>query len=136
MLENGQVCVKTAGRDSGKVAVVIDQIDDKYVLIDGQVRRKKCNRLHLEPLGVKIKVKPSASTEVVAKELKHIGVEVIKTKPKKPEEKPTKLRKHKNEEAKGEKKVSEDKNMKDVKKSKKTATKKKTAEKVKSKKGK
>ncbi|MFH1592531.1 MAG: 50S ribosomal protein L14e [Candidatus Woesearchaeota archaeon] len=93
MLENGRLCVKTCGRDSGKIAVVIDQIDDTYVLVDGQVRRKKCNRMHLEPLDKKIKVKTKATSETVAKELKQLGIDVRKTKPKKPAERPKKIRK-------------------------------------------
>ena len=78
MLENGTVCIKTCGRDGGKIAVVVNQIDDMYVLIDGQVRRKKCNKAHLEPIDKKIKIKPGASTDEVARELKEIGIDVKK----------------------------------------------------------
>ena len=37
----GQLCVKIAGRESGKKCVIVDRIDSNYVLIDGNVRRKK-----------------------------------------------------------------------------------------------
>ena len=35
VIEIGRLCVKTAGRDAGKKAVVIDLINDAYALIDG-----------------------------------------------------------------------------------------------------
>jgi len=83
MLDVGRLVVKISGRDSGKIGVVVDNIDDTYVLIDGQVRRKKCNRLHLEPLNKQIEIKAKASTETVVKELEKLGIKVKKTKPKK-----------------------------------------------------
>src|SRR3989344_3520904 len=49
IFETGRVVMKIAGRDSGKTAVIVNKIDDNYVLIDGDVRRKKCNISHLEP---------------------------------------------------------------------------------------
>ena len=56
MIKIGRVCIKIAGRDAGQTAIVIDVIDNNYVLIDGNVRRKKCNIKHLEPLKDKIKI--------------------------------------------------------------------------------
>jgi len=43
----GRICVKTAGRDAGLKCVIVDVLDDKFVLIDGETRRRKCNILHL-----------------------------------------------------------------------------------------
>jgi len=126
MLENGTVVVKTCGRDAGKIAIVIDQVDDTYVLIDGQVRRKKCNRMHLEPLGKKIKIKPKATSETVTKELKAFGIEVKRRKSKKPAARPKKQRK-------AEKGVEEKKEKLETKK-KVTTRKKKEVKKIKSKK--
>ena len=48
-IEIGRICVKTAGRDASKKCVIIDLLDDKYVLIDGETRRRKCNIIHIEP---------------------------------------------------------------------------------------
>ena len=50
MFETGRICIKIAGRDAGNICIVIDKIDENYVLIDGNVRRRKCNIAHLEPL--------------------------------------------------------------------------------------
>jgi len=43
MFEIGRVCVKIAGRDAGKTAIVVDKASGERVLIDGNVRRRKCN---------------------------------------------------------------------------------------------
>lgn len=93
MIEIGRLVVKTAGRDAGKKAVVIDVLDGKYVLIDGETRRRKCNILHIEPLNQVVKVEKNTSHDEVAKVLKEIGIEVITTKPKPKAEKPRKKRK-------------------------------------------
>lgn len=93
MIEIGRLVVKTAGRDAGKKAVIIDILDDKYVLIDGETRRRKCNILHLEPLNQVIKIEKNASHEEVAKVLKEIGIEARQTKPKPKTTRPRKKRK-------------------------------------------
>ena len=80
MLNVGKLVVKTAGRDSSKIGVIVDSINDTYVLVDGQMRRKRCNRLHLESLNKEIKIKPGASTETVVQELEKLGIHVKKTK--------------------------------------------------------
>lgn len=67
MFEIGRVCVKIAGRDAGNYCVVVDKINDVFVLINGNVRRKKCNIKHLEPLDKIIKIKKNESTEDVKK---------------------------------------------------------------------
>ncbi len=92
-IEIGRLVVKIAGRDAGKKAVIIDILDDKYVLIDGETRRRKCNILHIEPLNQKIEIKKNASHEEVAKALKEIGIETRQTKPKPKTQKPRKKRK-------------------------------------------
>ena len=87
MLDIGRVCVKIAGREAGNRCVVVDRIDDNFVLIDGNVRRKKCNVLHLEPLGTVLKIKKGADTKTVLDAMKKEGIEVFERKPKK-EKKP------------------------------------------------
>ena len=91
-LEIGQVVVKTAGREAGKLCVIVEKLDNKYVLIDGQVRRKKCNISHLEAIDKKIKIKAKATTETIKKELKALNIEVKKTKSKPKKERPVKKR--------------------------------------------
>ena len=92
-IEIGRLIIKTAGRDANKKAVIIDILDDKYVLIDGETRRRKCNILHVEPLSQIIKIEKNASHEEVAKALKELGIEARATKPKPKTQKPLKKRK-------------------------------------------
>ncbi len=80
MFDIGRVCVKIAGRDSGKTAIVVDKISDNIVLIDGNVRRKKCNIKHLEPLKNVLKVKKGASTSDVHKVMSSAKIKVIEKK--------------------------------------------------------
>jgi len=72
MFEIGRLCIKTAGRDANKHCLVIDIIDDKYVLIDGLTRRRKCNIMHLEPSEKVVKIKKDASHDEVIKELEKL----------------------------------------------------------------
>ena len=73
MIQIGRVCVKIAGRDAGKKCVIVDILDDNYVLIDGETRRRKCNILHLEPLKEVIKIKKKASHEEIKKEFETVS---------------------------------------------------------------
>lgn len=63
MIEKGRLCIKTCGRDSGKACVILKKLDENYVLIDGDVRRKKCNIKHLELLNKLIDVKEDSPKE-------------------------------------------------------------------------
>jgi|SRR3989344_3134400 len=93
MIEIGRIVVKTAGRDAGKKAVIIDILDDKFILIDGETRRRKCNILHIEPLNQAVEIEKNASHEEVSKALKELGIEARITKPKPKAQKPAKKRK-------------------------------------------
>lgn len=92
MIEAGRLCVKIAGRESGKKCVVIDIIDKNYVLIDGDVRRKKCNISHLEPLEEKIEIKKKAAHIDVIEAFKKLGIEIIERKTKSKTERPRKAK--------------------------------------------
>jgi len=93
MFSVGRICIKLAGRDSNNKCVVVEVLENNYVLIDGETRRKKCNIIHLEPLDKKIDIKSKASHEDVISAFKKIGIEIKDTKPKKAGERPRKLRK-------------------------------------------
>lgn len=93
MIEIGRLYVKTAGRDAGLKCVIIDILDDKFVLIDGCTRRRKCNIMHLEPLKDTIKIKKKASHEDIKKEFEKLGLKVRETKSKPKTERPRKKRK-------------------------------------------
>lgn len=82
MFDIGRVCMKIAGRDAKEIGVVVDVLDKTYVLIDGQVRRKKCNMSHLEPLTQTVDLKKGASHDEVVSALKTIGIECTVKKPK------------------------------------------------------
>jgi len=73
MLEVGRIVYKIAGRDSNKVAVIIDVIDDRFVLIDGGTRRKKVNVAHIEPTQKTVSVKKGAATSEVIAALEAAG---------------------------------------------------------------
>lgn len=97
MIDVGRVCMKTAGRDAGKIVAVVDKIDDNFVMIDGNVKRKRCNIAHLEPLQEVIKIKKGASTEDVKAEFKRLKMlkekEKVKRKPKEKKDATKKQRK-------------------------------------------
>jgi len=78
MIEIGRLCVKTAGRDAGKEALIVEVLDKNFVLIDGNTRRRKTNVDHLELLPKKAELKKGASHEEVQKALKSLGVDAEK----------------------------------------------------------
>ncbi|MBT4576886.1 50S ribosomal protein L14e [Candidatus Woesearchaeota archaeon] len=82
MLEVGRLCIKLAGRDAGKKAVVVENIDSNFVLIDGQTRRRKCSISHLEPTEVMLTLKKGAAHKEVAAEFKKLNIILVETKPK------------------------------------------------------
>ncbi len=117
MIEIGRLCVKTAGRDSGCKCAVIEILDDNYVMIDGETRRRKCSVAHLEPLDQVIQIEKNAPHSAVSKEFEKLGLKVRETKPKEKTERPKKLR--------GKAKAEEESKEKPKKKEKKKEVKKK-----------
>lgn len=80
MFNVGRVCFKIAGRDANKYCVVIKKIDNNFVEIDGQTRRRKCNIDHLEPLDKTIEIAEGASNKEVADALTKAGFETAEKK--------------------------------------------------------
>jgi len=75
----GRICVKTMGREAGRKCVIVDIIDENFVLVTGPkdvsgVKRRRCNVKHLEPLPQKISIKRGASDEEVKKALEEAGL--------------------------------------------------------------
>lgn len=95
MIEVGRLCVKIAGRDAKGACVVVDVIDDNFVMVDGNVRRRKCNIKHLYPLETVLKIKKGASHSEVEKEFSKIELPVWNKKSKTASERPLKQRKKK-----------------------------------------
>jgi len=95
MFEIGRMCVKLAGRDAGNRCVIVDIIDNTYCLIDGAVRRRKCNFAHLEPLDDKLEIRKGASHDDVKSAFKELGIEIVDSTPKKRTERPRRQKKKK-----------------------------------------
>ncbi|RLE54643.1 MAG: 50S ribosomal protein L14e [Thermoprotei archaeon] len=79
VIEVGRICVKIAGREAGRKCVIVDIIDDNFVLITGPksltgVKRRRCNIKHLEPTDLKIDIPKGASDEEVLKALEKAGL--------------------------------------------------------------
>jgi large subunit ribosomal protein L14e len=92
MMDIGRVCVKTAGRDAGLKCVIVDKLDDNFVMIDGATRRRKCNLRHLEPTQDMLSLKKGAAHADIAKEFKKLGLEVFTSKPRPKTNKPLQVR--------------------------------------------
>lgn len=93
MIELGRVCIKTAGRDAGLMCVIVEKIDDLYVLIDGQTRRRKCNVVHLEMTDKVLSLKKGSHDEVKSLFESELNIELKDKKPKEQKERPRKQRK-------------------------------------------
>ena len=79
-IEVGRICVKIAGREAGRKCVIVDIIDENFVLVTGPknisgVKRRKANINHIEPLDKKIDIPKGASDEEVAKAIAEAGLE-------------------------------------------------------------
>jgi large subunit ribosomal protein L14e len=73
-MEIGRVCVKLAGHEAGKRCVVVEVLDDTYVVVAGLgVKRRRCNIKHLEPTDKKLDIPKGASDEEVKRALEAAG---------------------------------------------------------------
>lgn len=92
IFEQGRVCVKIAGREAGKYCAVLEVVDANYVVVEGpQVRKRKTNVAHLEPLSDRIDAKKDAKQQLVEK-YSIILPEKRKEKAEKKTEKPVKAK--------------------------------------------
>lgn len=68
-IEVGRVCVKISGREAGEKCVIVEVIDDKFVEVVGtNIKNRRCNIKHLEPVDQTIEIK-SDNVEEIKKEL-------------------------------------------------------------------
>jgi len=97
MIEVGRMVMKIAGRDAGKLGVIVKVIDTNYVMLDGEVRRRKCNSSHVELLNKVLEVKEDATNAEVVEILKKAGYDIAvkKKSDKKALPRPKKVRKKK-----------------------------------------
>ena len=84
-IEIGRICVKIAGREAGRKCVIVDIIDENFVLITGPkkltgVKRRRVNIKHIEPTEYTIDISKGASDEEVLKALEEKDlIEYMKT---------------------------------------------------------
>ncbi|BBG24181.1 50S ribosomal protein L14e [Sulfuracidifex tepidarius] len=79
VIEVGRICVKTRGRDAGKKVVIVDIIDENFVLITGPkdvngVKRKRSNILHIDATDKKVEIKKGASDDEVKNALQQASL--------------------------------------------------------------
>ena len=77
-MEVGRLCIKQAGRETGKKCVIIDMMDKSFVLVTGPkkvtgVKRRRVNINHLAPLQDKITIMRGASDEEIISTLEAAG---------------------------------------------------------------
>jgi len=77
-IEVGRVCVKVAGRESGRRCVIVDVMDKSFVLVTGPkkvtgVKRRRVNINHVAPTEDTIQVNRGASDEEVTQILEADG---------------------------------------------------------------
>lgn len=64
------------GRDAGHYCVIVDIIDKNYLLIDGlNIRRRRVNYKHIEPIADVLEIKKGASHEQVEAAIKKAKLE-------------------------------------------------------------
>ena len=77
-IQVGRVCVKTQGRETGKKCVIVDIIDESFVLVTGPkvvsgVKRRRANVKHLQPLEDHLQISKGASEEEIVDLLDETG---------------------------------------------------------------
>jgi large subunit ribosomal protein L14e len=77
-IEVGRVCVKVAGRESGRKCVIVDVMDKSFVVVTGPkkvtgVKRRRVNINHVAPTEDTVQIKRGASDEEVTHVLEADG---------------------------------------------------------------
>ncbi len=72
----GRIVVKLAGKEAGRTAVIVDQSNENFVTIDGNLKRRKCNLSHLELTDKTLDIKKGASTEEIREAMKKAKIKI------------------------------------------------------------
>ena len=77
-IEVGRVCVKVAGRESGRKCVIVDVMDKSFVVVTGPkkvtgVKRRRVNINHVAPTEDTVQIRRGASDEEVTKMIEADG---------------------------------------------------------------
>jgi large subunit ribosomal protein L14e len=75
VIEVGRICVKVAGREAGRKCIIVDIIDENFILVTGPkqltgVKRRRCNLNHVEVLDKKIEIQKGASDDFMKERVK------------------------------------------------------------------
>ena len=78
-IQIGRIVVKTNGREAGKKAVIVDMINQNFVLVTGpkelsSVKRRRCNISHIEATDKTISIKRDATDEEVLAAIEKDGL--------------------------------------------------------------
>ncbi len=70
--EIGRICVKTYGREKNRKCIIVDVVDENFVIVTGPpsitgVRRRRSNLEHLQATEEILEVKKGATDEEVVK---------------------------------------------------------------------
>src|SRR3989338_814616 len=96
----GRLCTKLTGRESGRTAIIVEVLEGNFVIIDGHVKRRRCNLAHLELSPQQLNLPTAASSEEISKLLEKQGISItqpnkkFQPKQKSSSQKPTKKRSH------------------------------------------
>src|SRR3989338_9919311 len=88
----GRLCTKLAGRESGRTAIIVEVLEGSFVVIDGQVKRRRCNLQHLELFPQQFEIYKDASSAEISQLLEKEGISVKQPKEKHPGPKPIRKR--------------------------------------------
>ncbi len=77
-IEVGRICVKMAGRETGKKCVIVDVMDKSFILVTGPkkvtgVKRRRVNINHVAPTEDELHIKRGASDEEVTQVIEAAG---------------------------------------------------------------
>jgi large subunit ribosomal protein L14e len=77
-IEVGKICVKTLGREAGKKCIIVEIVDQNFVLITGpkaitSVKRRRANVNHVKPTNEIIEIRKGATDEEITEALKAAG---------------------------------------------------------------
>ncbi len=75
VIEVGRIVVKTRGREAGRKAVVVEIVDNNFVIVTGPksvtgVKRRKVNINHIEPTDKKTDIPKGADDKTVEDKVK------------------------------------------------------------------
>ena len=74
-IEVGRICVKILGREAGKKCVIVEIVDQNFVLITGpkaitSVKRRRANINHIKTTNDIIEIRKGATDEEITEALK------------------------------------------------------------------